>query len=405
MSFSSLPLSYCANVHPGERWADILGALKHHVASVASLRRCPLGAGLWMTASALEECVREPDAISTLRAELAHANAVAYTMNAFPFGDFHAERVKENVYRPDWNDRRRLDYTLKAAELLAQLLPDGAEGSLSTLPLAFKAHQQEPRSFAPFLELLIEAALGLATLERRTGKTIRLAIEPEPLCLVETTPETIALFRELRDRARNASEKKAIDRHVGVCFDVCHQAVEYEDVAHSVRALDEAGIRINKVHVTCALELSDPSDVSARAELARFVEPRYLHQTFANRSGAILSTVDLESAFVLDPPEHWRTASSWRTHFHVPVHQERIGSLRTTRRELREALTAVHLLSYEPHLEVETYTWSVLPASNERPSSLVEGLAAELDATERLLAEIASPLSVSGEAPSKKETS
>jgi hypothetical protein len=177
--------------------------------------------------------------------------------------------------------------------------------------------------------------------------------------------------------------------HIGLCFDVCHQAVEFEDVAESIRSLDREGIRINKVHVSCALQLDDPrNNLEARAAMKRYVEPRYLHQTFAAiPDGRIARAVDLSDELIDSPGEDFLSAESWRVHFHVPVDAERIGPLGTTRTALRQALAAVAALDYAPHLEVETYTWSVLPG--EGKPDLVQGLTRELLATRALLADVA----------------
>ena len=176
--------------------------------------------------------------------------------------------------------------------------------------------------------------------------------------------------------------------HLGVCFDVCHQAVEFEDVAESIRAIDGEGIRINKVHVSCALELEHPRhNADGRAALKRYVEPRYLHQTIARLpDGRHARAVDLTHDLINSPGEEFLAADSWRVHFHVPVDAERIGPLRTTRDALRQALAAVAKLDYAPHLEVETYTWEVLPGQDNL--DLVQGLSRELIATRELLAEV-----------------
>jgi hypothetical protein len=188
-----------------------------------------------------------------------------------------------------------------------------------------------------------------------------------------------------------ARDRRCIDdvqTHLGVCFDVCHQAVAFEDVARSIADLDRAGIRINKVHITCAIELRNPANNrEARLALADYAEPRYLHQTKARTpDGRVLTMFDLTPEFALDPPADFLAAQMWRTHFHVPVDAENLGPLSTTRAELLAALRAIGRLSYAPHLEVETYTWEVLPGSG--PDDLVDGLSQELRATQTLLGEL-----------------
>jgi len=169
-----------------------------------------------------------------------------------------------------------------------------------------------------------------------------------------------------------------------VCYDVCHQAVEYEDAAASVAAISRAGVRINKVHVSCALQLDRADNPAGRDALRRYVEPRYLHQTTARVSGGgVARFTDLSEAFIDDPPAEFRDAPSWRVHFHVPVDADRIGPLATTRPDLRAALAAVAKLDYAPHLEVETYTWEVMPGRQQ--VDLAEALAKELTAARAMI--------------------
>jgi hypothetical protein len=191
----------------------------------------------------------------------------------------------------------------------------------------------------------------------------------------------VDFFPRLWRAADAAGLESIVRRHLGVCFDVCHQALEFEDVAASIASLKAKDIRINKLHITCALRLSDPRDAEARRELAAFVEPRYLHQTLARTPrGVILRRVDLDRGLCESPSAAFESAAEWRIHFHVPVHRKSIGRLQTTQAELKQALTTVAGLDYAPHLEVETYTWGVLPSRG--PAPLIEGLTAELKAVQ-----------------------
>jgi len=383
MSISSLPLSYCTNVHPGVTVDEVIQGLRQYACEIQRGIGRPLAAGLWLSQPVIRELIADPSQVFRLRESLAESKLYTYTLNAFPFGDFHSERVKENVYLPDWAAPSRLQYTLDCARVLAQLLPEGMEGSLSTLPLGFKALSHTPGFQTACINQLVQFAQAMDQLHDDTGQVIRLAIEPEPLCVLETTPETIEFFAALRAAADNSGDRAAVDRHIGVCYDVCHQSVEFEDVAASIRELGDADIRINKVHITCAIEVRQPTAESLAA-LARFVEPRYLHQTFArSSSGKVVHFLDLDRAMCERPPQGFVDAEIWRVHFHVPVDAESLGPLFTTRDDLRKALLQIQLLNYAPHLEVETYTWGVLP-SGEKPS-LVEGIAQELRATQLLL--------------------
>lgn len=223
-----------------------------------------IAAGLWLPAGAVAEIVDSPAALDALADDLQRRDIVCYTLNAFPFGDFHSERVKENVYLPDWSDPRRLEYTTRCARVLARILGDRAEGSISTLPLGFKGFAHPPGFLDAALGRLLTLARNLDGIRRDSGKCIRLALEPEPFCLFETTAETVAFFERLFATAEREGLGDIARRHLGVCYDVCHQAVEFEDAAAAIGALDAAGIRINKVQVSCAIEIEDPDDAARR---------------------------------------------------------------------------------------------------------------------------------------------
>lgn len=388
MTISQLPLSYCTNVHAGRSVAEVQSGLDRYTLRVAEQFNAPLAAGLWLASPVVRELQASEGATARFADGLREQGLTCHTLNAFPFGDFHSTRVKEQVYLPDWTQNDRLEYTLSCAEILARLLPDdGTTGSISTVPLGFKGFEP-PADFADRCAAqLIQLARGLDELHARTGKLVRLAIEPEPLCVLETTAETLEFFARLRERASDENAVEIVERHLGVCYDVCHQSVEFEDVAESIAALAGANVRINKVHITCAIELASPSKhPEGREALSRYVEPRYLHQTFARtRDGRILRLVDLSTKLARQPPSDYAEAECWRVHFHVPVDAEELGPLRTTRGDLRRALAEVAWLDYAPHLEVETYTWEVLPG---REPDLVTGLTRELVATRQLLGEV-----------------
>lgn len=386
MSLSRLPLGYCTNVHPGRSVAEVEGGLDRYTVPVARGFGRPLAAGLWLAEPVVRELLLSRDVLAQFSDGLQRRGLTCHTLNAFPYGDFHSERVKENVYLPDWSDPRRLAYTEQCAIALAAFLQDGIDGSISTVPLGFKGFSHPANFLETCAAQLIECARRLAALYDRTGKLIRLAIEPEPLCVLETTAEAIEFFHQLWRRADAQGAAEAVRTHIGLCYDVCHQAVEFEDARESIRALDRAGVRINKVHISCAIQLDNPSlNSEGRTALMRYVEPRYLHQTIARSSaGRIARLTDLTTQFVSDPGPEFAAAPAWRIHFHVPVDADRLGPLGTTRAALIDALPAVAALNYAPHLEVETYTWEVLPGAGS--GDLVDGLTRELLATDELLA-------------------
>lgn len=391
MSFSVLPLGYCTNVHPGLTVSEVIDGLSKYTSKVARNLDRPIAAGLWLAQPVIQELRELPQQINLLRDVLTEHGLVCYTLNAFPYGNFHSERVKENVYIPDWATDERLKYTINCAEILAQLLPPGTEGSISTVPLGFKGFDHPEDFQQQCIDNLIDLAKRLDELHDESGQVIRLAIEPEPLCILETTTETIQFFEALRKVADDTNCRDITDRHLGVCYDVCHQSVEFEDIEESITQLDQAAIRINKVHITCAVEIEKSSrNKSALEALAHFIEPRYLHQTFVKLAdGSIHRETDLNTQLVESTPEELIDAEMWRVHYHVPVNAASIGPLGTTRADLKKALETVHQLDYAPHLEVETYTWNVLPG--ETTPDLISGMTAELKATYDLLENIANP--------------
>lgn len=387
MSISTLPLSYCTNVHPGESISEVIHGLTDYTIAAQKQLKKKIAAGLWLPASVIAEIQEAPTQFERLNQTLIDGDLACYTLNTFPYGNFHSERVKENVYIPDWSTPQRMEYTVGCAKVLSKLMPEGVEGSLSTVPLGFKGFDHDAAFLSNCIDQLLKVAAELDEIHDETGRVLRLAIEPEPLCVLETTPETIQFFEQLYEVAAERNQLDIAKRHLGVCYDVCHQAVEFEDVAKSIRDLVAAEIRINKVHITCAIRLESPGNrPEARAQLAEFVESRYLHQTFARTSDGTISIVDLSKEFCENPPEEFANADEWRVHFHVPVNEESIGELQTTRDDLKKAIRTIADLEYAPHLEVETYTWNVLPS--QKKLSLLDGLVQELSATQQLLVEI-----------------
>jgi sugar phosphate isomerase/epimerase len=372
-------LAYCSNVHPGETLAEVEGVLARYLAAVRQARGLPVqAAGLWLAADAARSLAADARALTAFRTHLDQAGITLHTLNGFPYGGFHAQRVKEKVYRPDWSEPARLDYTLALARVLAACLPEeAAEGSLSTLPLGDRegwdaARQQQA------LARLCRLTQALAELEDETGRRVRVCLEMEPGCVLERTQEAIDLFtRDLPAAAKaHGVPAQALTRHLGVCYDVCHQAVMHEDPGESLAALGRAGITVGKIQVSSALEVPEP----AHAPLAPFAEPRYLHQVRSRAAdGRLLGCADLPEALAGAVP----TERPWRVHFHLPLQADGLahGRLATTRGAMDQVLAflAQHP-EVHPHLEVETYTWQVLPP-DLRPTddaSLVRGIGEEL---------------------------
>jgi len=387
-------LTYCTNVHATEALPDLHRSLDRHVAAVKARisPSAPFGVGLWLShraASALDD----PGELANLQRALAERGLYVFTLNGFPFGAFHGAPIKSAVYRPDWRDRQRLQHTDRLAELLAALLPPGVDGSISTLPGGFA----QGGVFGADDEVaiaahLLEHAAHLHALEARTGKRITLAIEPEPCCHLETTEQVVAFFeKRLRSAPALArlsalcgvSHAVAADigkRHLGVCLDACHAAVEYEDPQQVLDELARAEIRVAKLQLSAGLRVAR-ADADARAALTAFAEPVYLHQVVARRGDVVTRYLDLPDALASATPadgSRQADASEWRVHFHVPLHRARFGPVvESTQGFVAELLARQRVRPFTDHLEVETYTWDVLPEA-ERPAELSDGLAAEL---------------------------
>ncbi|MDH3715652.1 MAG: metabolite traffic protein EboE [Gammaproteobacteria bacterium] len=362
-------LTYCTNIHAGETWPEVLSALQQYLPEVKNefSPQAPMGVGLRLS-NAAAEALQEPAAVAQLNKLLERGNYYVFTINGFPYGAFHGQKVKEGAYRPDWSDASRLRYSNTLAHLLAKLLPADMPGSISTVPGTYKAWADG--TIDAIVDNLLQHVAELVTLQRDTGKMIALALEPEPCCLLETIDETIAFFEQqlystqsvarlgqLAGLERTAAEP-ALRRHLGVCYDVCHAAVEFEDAHESVAGLRSAGIPIAKLQLSCALEV--PSVTPAMVEKLRaFDEPVYLHQVVERRTdGRLLRYTDLGDAFA---NAETARGAEWRVHFHVPIFESEIENFSTTQAFLREILSLHGDSPVSEHLEVETYTWDVLP--------------------------------------------
>lgn len=377
-------LTYCTNIHPGENWPDVMTSLKHYLprVKVAVAPTKPFGVGLRLSAEAAAT-LHAPGELAAFRNFLAAEDLFVFTINGFPYGAFHGQRVKEAVYQPDWRDERRLAYTNQLADILVELLPVSGFGSISTVPGTFKALGKGAETL--MAEMMLRHAAHLIGLHQAHGKTIALALEPEPCCFLETIEESVRFFEdhlfspgaagriaELTGLAVSEAEA-ALRRHLGLCYDVCHAAVEFENAGESISALRAAGIPIQKLQLSAALRLTPaPSQLEA---LNAFAEGTYLHQVVTRAAGGTLTRyVDLPDALAQASAS---PAEEWRVHFHVPIFEADIEPLGTTQDFLAEILALHRDTPISPHLEVETYTWDVLPPAL-RGMPVDEAIAREL---------------------------
>ncbi|MER5207320.1 metabolite traffic protein EboE [Streptomyces sp. NPDC002825] len=403
---STVHLAYCTNVHPAETLDGVLAQLRDHCEPVRRrLGRDRLGIGLWLARDAAHSLTADPASLRALRAELDHRGLEVVTLNGFPYEGFGADAVKYRVYQPDWTRPERLAHTTDLAHLLAALLPeDVAEGSVSTLPLAWRTGWTA-KSAATAHTALATLAGRLDALEELTGKSIRIGLEPEPGCTVETVADAVAAL---------TAAPGVRSRRIGVCLDTCHVATSFEDPRTALDSLAAAGITVPKAQLSAALHAEHPHLPEVRAALAAFAEPRFLHQTRTRTAAGLRGTDDLPEALATPNPGPGEDAGAepgdgsrgapeaggpglpdatpWRAHFHVPLHAPPAPPLASTLPVLRDTLA---LLVGGPHprtrhLEVETYTWQVLPP-DRRPRTrarLADGIAAELTLARDLLTDL-----------------
>ncbi|MFD7563350.1 metabolite traffic protein EboE [Streptomyces tendae] len=377
---STVHLAYCTNVHPAETLDGVLAQLRDHCEPVRKrLGRDRLGIGLWLARDAAHALVTDPAALRGLRTELDRRGLEVVTLNGFPYEGFGAEEVKYRVYKPDWADPERLEHTTSLARLLAGLLPDDVtDGTISTLPLAWRTAYDETRADKA-RAALVTLAERLDALQDLTGRSIRIGLEPEPGCVVETTHDALAPLTAI-----------AHDR-IGVCVDTCHLATSFEDPHTALDALAAARVPVVKSQLSAALHADHPADPAVREALAAFAEPRFLHQTRTTTpSGGLHGTDDLDEALADGGP--LPDTAPWRAHFHVPLHAAPAAPLTSTLPVLKTALTRL-VGGPRPltrHLEVETYTWQALPPEL-RPrarAQLTDGIAAELTLARDLLTDL-----------------
>lgn len=378
-------LTYCTNIHAGEPLDEVMDSLARHLpeikARVAPGR--PFGVGLRLGYAAASG-LRAPGAMAQLKRFLEAGGYYVFTINGFPYGAFHGRAVKQDAYKPDWSDPNRLAYTDGLADILSELLPAGQEGSVSTVPCTFKPWALG--RLEAVTDHLIRHVAHLAGIAARTGQTIALALEPEPYCYLETVAETVEFFNErLFNRGSvarlaaltgltAADAEAAMRRHIGVCYDVCHAAVEFEDPQASIAQLRANGILIAKIQLSSALKVAALDAESAR-HLAAFAEPVYLHQAVQKSNGVLRRFLDLPQALEASGAA---AGAELRVHFHVPVFLEQMAHFGTTQAFLAEILTLHRADPISRHLEVETYTWDVLPASY-RSADLSSAIARELN--------------------------
>jgi hypothetical protein len=396
-----MQIGYCGNVHPAVTIDQVLDNVQRHASAVRNLC-CPdetLPFGIWVSKTALDQ-LQSKDNILRLCDAMQQHHVNAFTINGFPFGDFHQTVVKHSVYQPDWSTDQRLDYTLKLASLHDALLPSGKPSTISTLPLGWPQKHGKPTPYhekrlrlhekadATFLKACAEqlrlCAVYLSNLEFKTGRHCMICIEPEPGCVLDTAADVCEFFNEYLFAASDAI---TIQSHIGVCHDVCHSAVMFEDQADAINTYADSGIAIGKVQVSSAVEVDfenfdDLQKVESFQTLSEFSEPKYLHQTCVSLEDEVFFYQDLAQAI----NAHSNPEGVWRVHFHVPIFASSLGNVGTTQVAINECIQALDRraatedslkFAYPQHFEVETYAWNVLPVAH-RGRALTTDIAAEI---------------------------
>jgi hypothetical protein len=366
-------LAYCTNIHPAESWAETLGVLQEHTLKVRDkvIRGDePYAIGLRLSALAARELMEE-DNLPLFQDWLSSQNCYVFTINGFPYGAFHGTRVKENVYLPDWSSTERLVYTNQLFNIISRLTPEGVEGSVSTLPGSFKAFKADESSIFANLET---CARHIEDLSEQTGRDLHLGLEPEPLGHFENTRDTLAFFDRLLGQS---DDPDLLLRRVGINYDTCHFAVEFNDCRESLEAFRDAGLRISKVHLSNALAF-DLDNPDAMRAIAQFDEPTYLHQLITNGGERRRFFTDLPEALTLlqEPPIMTEGHQEARVHFHIPLYADPATPLRSTKSHVSELLAYRRAQpDFCSHFEIETYTWGVLPNDLQKP--IVDQIAEE----------------------------
>ena len=381
-------LTYCSNIHPGESWAEVLSNVEKHIPLVRNAIQSiePFGIGLRLSAEAVSTLDNQT-AINRFKQVLADHNCYVFTINGFPYGPFHGTRVKEEVYLPDWKDPERLRYTNQIADVFSEFLPPDQTGSISTVPGAFKANVTGKEDIKLMTSHMVKHCAHLVRLEKTRNTSIVLALEPEPCCFLETVDESLNFFRDhLFGDASTRQLQAELDidteeaqrllrKHLTICLDLCHAAVEFEDAATCLSDLREADITIGKLQISAGLRLQNVTPDSA--ELLRpFFDKVYLHQVVENHNGTLNRYTDLPEAF--NNLKDDQLPREWRVHFHVPVFLDDLGDFSSTQFFIKEALALHKESAISKHLEVETYTWDVLPDTYKN-QSIDEAIARELN--------------------------
>jgi hypothetical protein len=394
MQTSKGHLTYCTNIHFGETWKEHFAQLQHHIPKIKQKISPlePFGIGLRLANAASLE-LRKQENLEAFQQWLGENDCYVFTMNGFPYGSFHHSVVKDNVHAPDWLTSDRVSYTIRLAQIMAVLLPEGVDGGISTPPLTYKFWHKEEDLESVYQNAtlnLLQVVDQLIQIKNTTGKLIHIDIEPEPDGLLGDGKQFLQWYVQyllpigityLEDKyGYNEDTAAAIIReHIQICYDVCHFAVGYEDHFHMIEELRALGIKTGKIQISAALKAPLSDNIESRQPVIdafkKFDEPVYLHQVVAaTKNGELLRYPDMPPALA---DAHNPEVMEWRAHYHVPIFIQHYGVLQSTQRDIEQVLNihAENMMTF--HLEVETYTWEVLPEEMRLP--LTESIIREME--------------------------
>ncbi|PWJ60653.1 hypothetical protein CLV98_101838 [Dyadobacter jejuensis] len=374
-------LTYCSNIHPGEIWEDHFASLKEHLPYIKAQLAPdqPFGLGLRI-ANEASIALSKPEKLAEFKEWLTAENIYVFVINGFPYGGFHDTIVKDQVHTPDWTTDQRQEYTFRLFRILSQLLPDDMEGGVSTPPLSYRLWWESDtqrlfateKATAHMLEVLDE----LMRIKKETGRNLHLDIEPEPDGILDNIADFIEWYTKsllptgisylmAKYQVEESEAKEVILNHIRLCYDICHAAVGYEQPKTILKELQKYGIKVGRIQISSALKVDFTEEPQAKLQAIKaFNEPVYLHQVVAQTDEEELEHYpDLPQALA-----HYNGHQrQWRVHFHVPLFIAQYGLLESTQSQIEETLALHKQNSCTSFLEVETYTWGVLPDDMQKP--------------------------------------
>lgn len=390
-------LTYCSNIHPGEKWDDHFETLKANLPYIkAELSPDqPFGLGLRIANEASVELMK-PEKLAAFKNWLTEQDIYVFVINGFPYGGFHNTVVKGDVHTPDWTTQDRLDYTIRLFRILADLLPEGMEGGVSTPPLSYrlwwKSSAQKQDATVSATQNILPLLEELIRIQMETGIILHLDIEPEPDGILDNVADFVNWYRDillptasthLIEKYNYTSDeaRETILTHIQLCYDICHAAVAYEEPEQILASLTELGIRVGRIQISSALKIDFSTNTAIKKKaIQSFNEPVYLHQVVTrNADGSKNHFPDLPEALA-----DWNeNQEEWRIHFHVPLFVSTYGALDSTQNEIVKTLALHKKQPFSTFLEVETYTWGVLPEDMQKP--LGESIVRELEWVQKTL--------------------